>query len=186
MGIGASIFLIAIGAIVAFGVNYQLSWLDLSVVGWVLMLSGSTGLVLTVYFWNRRRQASTTVEERRYYNGRSTPPPPAQTEVRERRYSTGAPPRRTGEWFLTGYPMCTALPGLGLRSPSREECHGHRRKYLLDRYRCDHRFRGQEGPELARSRRGRLGADALRRHRADPDDQLLGDPASPYQRGRTV
>jgi hypothetical protein len=96
MGIGASIFLIAIGAIVAFGVNYQLSWLDLSVVGWVLMLSGITGLVLTFYFWNRRRQAAATVEERHYYNGRSTPPPPAQTEVRERRYYNGrsTPPPR--------------------------------------------------------------------------------------------
>ncbi|MGH3646744.1 MAG: DUF6458 family protein [Micromonosporaceae bacterium] len=81
MGIGVSIFLIAIGAIVAFGVEYQLTWLDLDVVGWVLMLAGVTGLILTLYFWNRRRRttaADTVHDERHYYNGRSTPPPAAR------------------------------------------------------------------------------------------------------------
>jgi hypothetical protein len=33
-----------------------------------------TGLVLTLYFWNRRRVAAAQVQERRYYNGRTTPP----------------------------------------------------------------------------------------------------------------
>ncbi|MGH3738245.1 MAG: DUF6458 family protein [Micromonosporaceae bacterium] len=78
MGIGGSITLIAIGAIVAFGVEYQLSWLDLNVVGWVLMLAGVTGLILTLHFWNRRRRAiaaQAVHEERHYYDGRSTPPP---------------------------------------------------------------------------------------------------------------
>lgn len=56
MGIGGSIFLIAIGAIIAFGVNVQLGWLDLSVVGWVLMLAGFVGLILTLYWWNTRRR----------------------------------------------------------------------------------------------------------------------------------
>ncbi|MGH3716282.1 MAG: DUF6458 family protein [Micromonosporaceae bacterium] len=79
MGIGGSIFLIAIGAIVAFGVQAELGWLDLNVVGWVLMLAGATGLILTLHFWNRRRRAvpETVHEERHYYNGRSTPPPAA-------------------------------------------------------------------------------------------------------------
>jgi protein-S-isoprenylcysteine O-methyltransferase Ste14 len=56
MGIGGSIFLIAVGAIIAFGVNIQLGWLDLSVVGWVLMLAGFVGLILTIWFWNSRRR----------------------------------------------------------------------------------------------------------------------------------
>ncbi|MGH3655404.1 MAG: DUF6458 family protein [Micromonosporaceae bacterium] len=75
MGIGASIFLIALGAIIAFGVETSLSWLDLPVVGWVIMLAGFTLLAMTFYFWKRRRVGAETVEERHYYNGRSTPPP---------------------------------------------------------------------------------------------------------------
>lgn len=77
MGIGGSIFLIAVGAIIAFGLHVQLGWLSLSIVGWVLMLAGVVGLILTVWFWNgrRRRVVATTndvtpvttdvVEERR-------------------------------------------------------------------------------------------------------------------------
>jgi uncharacterized membrane protein YbhN (UPF0104 family) len=64
MGIGGSIFLIAIGAIIAFGVKKDLSWLDLDVVGWVLMLCGATGLVLTISFWVTRRRRE-TVQPRR-------------------------------------------------------------------------------------------------------------------------
>ena len=41
MGIGGSIFLIALGAILAFAVEADLGWLDLSVVGWVLMRPAS-------------------------------------------------------------------------------------------------------------------------------------------------
>ncbi|SCE86560.1 DUF6458 family protein [Micromonospora mirobrigensis] len=56
MGIGASIFLIALGAILAFAVDANLGWLDLNVVGWVLMLAGLAGLLTTLYFWNTRRR----------------------------------------------------------------------------------------------------------------------------------
>lgn len=62
MGIGGSIFLIAIGAIIAFGVKRDLSWLDLDVVGWVLMLCGAAGLVLTISFWMTRRRRTAVVE----------------------------------------------------------------------------------------------------------------------------
>jgi cyanate permease len=56
MGIGGSIFLIALGAILAFAVNVDIGVLDLSIVGWVLMLAGLAGLVLTVWFWQSRRR----------------------------------------------------------------------------------------------------------------------------------
>ena len=48
MGIGGSIFLIAVGAIIAFAVDVSVGWLDLQVVGWVLMLAGVIGLILTL------------------------------------------------------------------------------------------------------------------------------------------
>ncbi len=57
MGIGGGIFLIALGAILAFAVRTDLSWLDLHVTGWVLMLSGLAVLGLTIWFWQNRRRA---------------------------------------------------------------------------------------------------------------------------------
>ncbi|MFC0530351.1 DUF6458 family protein [Phytohabitans kaempferiae] len=63
MGIGGSIFLIALGAILAFAVEFDLGWLDINVVGWVLMVAGFAGLVLTLWFWQNRRRAATTVVE---------------------------------------------------------------------------------------------------------------------------
>ncbi|HZN20642.1 MAG TPA: DUF6458 family protein [Micromonosporaceae bacterium] len=56
MGIGGSILLIALGAILTFGLNVTLGWLDLDVVGWVLMLTGLFGLILTTWFWSSRRR----------------------------------------------------------------------------------------------------------------------------------
>ncbi|HKT02092.1 MAG TPA: DUF6458 family protein [Rugosimonospora sp.] len=56
MGIGGAIFLVAIGAILAFAVHANIPWLDLYVVGWVLMLSGVAVLWVTLWFWNARRR----------------------------------------------------------------------------------------------------------------------------------
>lgn len=68
MGIGGSIFLIAVGAILAFAVNVSLGWLDLNIVGWIMILAGVVGLILTMWFWQSRRRAvvtTTPVEDRR-------------------------------------------------------------------------------------------------------------------------
>jgi membrane protein implicated in regulation of membrane protease activity len=56
VGIGGSIFLIALGAILAFAVDVSLGWLNLSVVGWVLILVGVIGLIMTAWFWQSRRR----------------------------------------------------------------------------------------------------------------------------------
>lgn len=68
MGIGGSIFLIALGAIIAFGVNANPSWLDLDVVGWVLMFAGAVLLGMTWWFWNRRRTRRAVVAERHVHH----------------------------------------------------------------------------------------------------------------------
>jgi uncharacterized protein (TIGR04206 family) len=68
MGIGGSIFLLALGAILAFAVDANLGFIDVHVVGWVLMLAGLFGLILTVWFWQSRRRTvvpQAPVEERR-------------------------------------------------------------------------------------------------------------------------
>jgi hypothetical protein len=55
MGIGVSILLLAVGAILTFAVDASIVGLDLDVVGWILMLAGIAGLILFFVFWNRRR-----------------------------------------------------------------------------------------------------------------------------------
>lgn len=62
MGIGVSIFLIAVGAILAFAVEVTVSGLDLQTVGLILLIVGAIGLVASLLFWssfspNGRRQA---------------------------------------------------------------------------------------------------------------------------------
>lgn len=57
MGLGTGVFLIAVGALLAFAVDYQLGWLDLNVAGWVLMLVGVLAVLLTLLLWGRRRSA---------------------------------------------------------------------------------------------------------------------------------
>ncbi len=70
MGIGASIFMIAVGAIITFALDIRVGWLDLDVVGWVLIVAGVLGLVITMMVWNGRRRtvvtsAPTTTTEHR-------------------------------------------------------------------------------------------------------------------------
>jgi UPF0716 family protein affecting phage T7 exclusion len=74
MGIGASIFLVAVGAILAFAVNASVSGLDIAVVGWILMAAGVVGLAVTLFVFaprNRRAATGGVVEERRVYDDRN-------------------------------------------------------------------------------------------------------------------
>jgi hypothetical protein len=73
MGIGVSIFLIAVGAILAFAVNTTVSGLDINIVGYILMIVGVLGLIMTAFIWGPRRNTAArgdVVEERRVYDDR--------------------------------------------------------------------------------------------------------------------
>jgi hypothetical protein len=52
MGIGVSIFLIAVGAILKFAVNATTSGVDLQTVGVILMIVGAIGLLASLIFWS--------------------------------------------------------------------------------------------------------------------------------------
>jgi hypothetical protein len=54
MGLPVSFILIAVGAILAFAVNQDPgAAVDIDVVGWVLMLVGLAGLLLSLFWWER-------------------------------------------------------------------------------------------------------------------------------------
>lgn len=73
MGFGGSILLIVVGAIFTFALNDQtIGPLDLAVVGWILMLAGLAGLILTLWFWNSRRRTTVVAP---------AAPPPAAGQV---------------------------------------------------------------------------------------------------------
>lgn len=55
MGIGISVFLIAVGAILAFAVNVAVSGIDLSTVGLILMAAGVIGLIWTLFVFGGTR-----------------------------------------------------------------------------------------------------------------------------------
>ena len=52
MGVGVSIFLIAVGAILTWAVNASVSGLELTTIGVILMVVGGLGLVLSMIFWS--------------------------------------------------------------------------------------------------------------------------------------
>lgn len=60
MSIGAGIFLLVVGAILAFAVDFSVSGIDLALIGYILMAAGAVGLILGLVLMTRRRQAVST------------------------------------------------------------------------------------------------------------------------------
>lgn len=52
MGIPVSILLFAAGAILAFAVDASSNTIDINTVGWILMVAGVVGLVLSAILWD--------------------------------------------------------------------------------------------------------------------------------------
>jgi hypothetical protein len=76
VGIGTSIFLIALGAILRYAVNADISGLEISTVGLILMIAGVLGLLISLLYmtlWSRGRTPApapgerTVVRDREYY-----------------------------------------------------------------------------------------------------------------------
>jgi hypothetical protein len=72
MGLGVGIFLSAVGAILAFAVSKTVSGVNIHTIGWILMIVGILGIVLSMIFWsswagpgyfNGRRRTTTTVDD---------------------------------------------------------------------------------------------------------------------------
>ncbi|WP_210480742.1 DUF6458 family protein [Naasia sp. SYSU D00948] len=57
MSLGAGIFLLAVGAILAFAVNVEVPGIDLTVVGYILMVAGAVGIILGIVLLSRKRRS---------------------------------------------------------------------------------------------------------------------------------
>jgi uncharacterized protein DUF6458 len=85
MTIAGAILLIVVGAVLTFATNVHVEGVSLDTVGWILMIAGAAGLVLSFFqeaIWTeraKRRDAVLAEEERRAA-------PPARGEVPPPRY----------------------------------------------------------------------------------------------------
>jgi hypothetical protein len=72
MGLGVGIFLAAVGAVLAFAVNTNVSGVNIHTIGWILLIVGIIGIVLSMIFWSTwagpgyfagSRRRTTTIDE---------------------------------------------------------------------------------------------------------------------------
>ena len=92
MGVGVSLVLIAVGAILTWGVTAEAEGLDVNAIGVILLIVGLLGLVISMIFWSswggfHRRAA--------YIEGAPVPPAAPQrrtTVVEEDDVAPGPPP----------------------------------------------------------------------------------------------
>lgn len=81
MGIGGSLFLIAVGAILRWAVSYDINGINLNTVGDILMVVGVIGLIVTLIIWGTRRRTD-VVHERGVAGSRTTYVEPNDVEPR--------------------------------------------------------------------------------------------------------
>ena len=52
MGIGVSLVLVAAGAILIWAINATVSGVELHTIGWILLVVGAVGALLSMIFWS--------------------------------------------------------------------------------------------------------------------------------------
>ena len=52
MGMGVSLLLIAVGAILVWAVNTTVSGIEIHTIGWILLAVGAFGALLSLIFWS--------------------------------------------------------------------------------------------------------------------------------------
>jgi uncharacterized membrane protein len=62
VGIGTSIFMIAVGAILYWAVNVDISGLELSTIGLILMILGIVGLVISLFMVSSASRRGVTTD----------------------------------------------------------------------------------------------------------------------------
>ena len=52
MGMGVSLLLVAVGAILVWAVNATVSGIEIHTIGWILLAVGAIGALLSLIFWS--------------------------------------------------------------------------------------------------------------------------------------
>lgn len=60
MGVGTGIFLLAVGAILAFAVADRIGGIDLTMIGYILMGAGALGVIIALVMNNQRTRTQHT------------------------------------------------------------------------------------------------------------------------------
>jgi hypothetical protein len=76
MGIGVSLILIAVGAILTWAVSASVSGVDINAIGVILMIVGAVGLLLSLIFWGSWGGYGVGRGGRRVTTYEEAPPPP--------------------------------------------------------------------------------------------------------------
>lgn len=62
MGIGSGIVLFVIGAVLAFALNVRVDWIDLNMVGYLLMGAGALIFLISLVLYTRRRSPADPID----------------------------------------------------------------------------------------------------------------------------
>ena len=52
MGMGVSLLLVAVGAVLAWAVNATVTGIEIHTIGWILLAVGAFGVLLSLMFWS--------------------------------------------------------------------------------------------------------------------------------------
>jgi Domain of unknown function (DUF6458) len=75
MGLGVGILLAAVGAVLAFAVSATVSGVNIHTVGWILLIVGIAGVLLSMIFWSSWAGPGYFGTRRRGYYPDEGPPP---------------------------------------------------------------------------------------------------------------
>ena len=76
MGLGVGIFLAAIGAILIWAVSADVSGVNIHAVGWILLIVGIVGIILSMIFWSSWAGPGYFTRRRTYVDDGPGGPPP--------------------------------------------------------------------------------------------------------------
>lgn len=77
MGLGVSLLLIAVGAILVWGLQRDVAGISEDAIGVILMIIGAAGLLLSMMFWSSWGGPGYVRSRRTTYAEDGPPPPPA-------------------------------------------------------------------------------------------------------------
>ncbi|HVW80467.1 MAG TPA: DUF6458 family protein [Mycobacteriales bacterium] len=79
MGVGGGLFLVAVGAVLTWGVNATLSGVNIQTIGVILMIVGAVGVALDLIIFMPRRRRTRVVSS----NGYGAPPMGGGTVIQD-------------------------------------------------------------------------------------------------------